>query len=604
MSQKTRKILAITGAASILAITTRIITLSHITYHITINRITIPRQATPHIISPTIDPLLTIPLIAMTAYTILKQPEKRVKKILALLTPTLLAPLTWANQGKASIIIGIISTAGIILTAQNLNALQYLARYTLYTLTALETTALAYWILHPALPNLLPNDPKWGPAWLETQLFYTPHPLTGALTLALLYSWLLRPLANKTTSIKSIRVTKQGIQIQARSEQREEETTTSKEKLTKSQKALAITAPVLALLATIYPYLPTINPTLKPVSVDIVPYIAWLKEMTTNTTTTLQALSKALITANGTRPLTLALFYLAYKASPLDLETTMKLIVLPLITPLLPTATYVLTRQWRKEEAPLAALLTIPSAQVLVGIYAGYHANLLTLPILYTAQALALKALQEKSIPHAILASLALTTTTLTHVWTWQMGTAVLVVYIILTLLHEGLCPTIRKLPLLALIIAPSILTDMLRPLARQPTGASIGYQTAAGGISILNLYLLNQNLNFLTNIFVGGYTANWPLLALAIIGSLALDPKGNPLDRLLTAWLITSSIPFPIAKSSLQNRLLFNTPIQILAAIGLQKLAKNQNGKLLKTLMILALTTHALRSLANIIPP
>ena len=560
-------------------------------YLITINRVTILQRASPFIISPSLDVLLLLPGITTLSIMSLRT-RPALKTLIKYTIPLIcLTLLTWWLPKIYALVTGILSILVFVYQAHKFDVLEELLCYFMIIYLGLEVLALSHWILISIVPLEVKN-PLSGPVPLETGVFYTLHKLSIALIIILIYMWLFRKILIPLTRIRGIKITKKGISLIMRTS--EERLLAHKEY--KRNKISLLIATIVSSILSLYPYSPAINPNNSPVTVDIIYYSRWLSEMKDN------PWQKAFILSSGSRPIVLLLLYLIEKLIDTNyLVITHILLSLAIIT--YPLVTYYLVRKWRFEITAMAVMIAPLSIYTLVGIYAGYHANLLALNLAYVGQSLFIEILEEKSVRRATIVAILLIVVALSHTWTWQMSIAVMAVYLVLSVIKHKV--NFKRGTLVFLqVTAPSVLVDLARSIAvKSLPGVSIGYRTLSSSLSFDNLMLLGQNLSFALNILVGGYTANWLLYTLAVIGALALNYE-NPLDRLLDSWLITTSIPFLFSNATIQSRLILNLPLHILAAKGLYQLTWNKSyGKVLTTVVFFVLTTHTLRSLANMIP-
>ena len=178
-----------------------------------------------------------------------------------------------------------------------------------------------------------------------------------------------------------------------------------------------------------------------------------------------------------------------------------------------------------------------------------------------------------------------------------------------------------RKLALLVVLLAVNFFVYEVR-LAQGITTTVLDtgvlatrYPALAWGLldgSVYGPFWLN--LNYFVQHF-GTFYADWPILALAIAGTLLLGLRARKSERefrlLLGAWMLVGAVltvtlsnvlsPYysPTTYSPLVWRGLFMIPIQIPAGISLASLLRSRSGRFAYALSVLALLNYAFRTLA-----
>jgi len=435
----------------------------------------------------------------------------------------------------------------------------------------LSSVTIIYWVLYAIFPDYLPSFPFNGPSGLISQLYYTIHPVCAILIAFFLYSWILIPHLRVVIGDTILRLHKD------------------------MSKIILLLSVITVILIGTYPYLPTINPSFRSVSVDVYYYAKWISELYAKYSG--DTITWAFSISDGSRPLSLLLFYGLCKVLPLNIADSMKIITIGLLC-LIPISIYIMAKELYGDVAYIAALVAALSPTVIVSIYAGYQANLFALPISYIAYAFFVRALKKMRTRDAVIASIFMIVSMLSHTWTWQMC--------LVAVAMEGLIFIITRRTGLkwgvmasSFVIIPSIILDILRSTVTiEPMGMNIGYKVISHSISLMNMRKLGYNLRFLNDIFVGGYTAEWISYLLACIGMIV----SMPIDIL--PWIFPASLIFLVSNYTIQSRLLFNMPLAIPIALAITWLSRK--GRIKITILLLAvyllMLSITLMFMANIV--
>jgi hypothetical protein len=77
-------------------------------------------------------------------------------------------------------------------------------------------------------------------------------------------------------------------------------------------------------------------------------------------------------------------------------------------------------------------------------------------------------------------------------------------------------------------------------------------------------------NLNWALQKAMGGFYMNFVVLFLALIGAFLVCLRDKPVHRYLASWLLLSSVLFMLGDGTIQWRIVYDLPISIFAAFGL----------------------------------
>jgi hypothetical protein len=366
---------------------------------------------------------------------------------------------------------------------------------------------------------------------------------------------------------------------------------------------LLLLAAVVAVLLGLVPYRPDLNPSMTPIGVDAHFYVDSVNHMLQRTPA--EAVSYAMGTVwEGSRPLLLVPMYLAAATGLVSVNQTYE--TLPVIFgPLLAVSTFVFVREGYHDErvAGVASLFSVLSFNTTVGMWAGFYANWLALAEAYLFLAILLGFLRAGSGSKFIILTLLSLAMLLTHPWTWFLVLAVTTVFVLAVWRHDQKFAFVRALIVLLII---NIALDVAKSVV---FGARVSVQDVAGSVSGSGL---SQSFGFWPNLIGGLFTAyngllgNAILLGLPIITMLFLGFRDN-FERLLTLWVALGSIPFLVATSLLQTRILYDMPLPVLSAVAVICIIRPMGNKpahsnLGLLLVFLLSANYALRSITNLV--
>ena len=373
--------------------------------------------------------------------------------------------------------------------------------------------------------------------------------------------------------------------------------------ITDHSRVLLVVTIAFGILLVAIPYRPELNPTTQPVGVDAHWYVEWVSQMVRETPA--DAVSYAMGSASwGSRPLLLIPMYVTVSSGLVTINGSV--VALPFVlSPLLALSAFIFVREGTKNEkkASIAALFSMLSFTLAIGMWAGFYTNWLAICEVYLFLAVLLRCSKLVTIQNLVLLTLGSLAILLTHPWTWLLVVSVSVVFAL------SLWKTNRNArPLLAVLVVLAICVSV--DVAKmQLFGASTATQDAS-----LNLAHASTSdaLGFWTNVIdslfflYSGLFANAVILAFSLIAVLRLKMNNN-FHRLLAAWLTVSSIPFAVLPALLQTRIIYDLPIPILTAMGTYLTATRLKtgtleANLLLLLIILTVANYTIRVLTSIV--
>jgi hypothetical protein len=407
------------------------------------------------------------------------------------------------------------------------------------------------------------TGPRWILPQIDLQLFNVFYPLTTALLLLFLYSWIWIPLL-KSALHKIEPLKRLSSHLKEKMISRFSDLDPPK-RLKRTHLALCLLITIgVSLFIAYYP-----NFHLQPgvlAGADSADYYGWLQGLTVNGT------ASALQTD---RPIPLLAMYGLQHAIGASTETTVR--IAPMIFTALPTlALFWFVQQGTKNQrlALLAAALSSMSFQTTIGVYGYFASNMLAIAESLVMLTCLLKAFEKKSWPWAAASTLLGFTVLLSHPYTWD------VIMIILTLLLGWLM--LRKKPgenseiiSVSFLLGSNLLFYVgysLAPFGKQ-VGSGAGLASGAlSTVSFSNFLNLPNNLSVTVQTWLAGLFSNPLLILLALVGVISMFQLAKTFNKITLLWIIVPSLAIlAVSPDPYQYRFLYIIPFQIQAASGLQ---------------------------------
>lgn len=482
---------------------------------------------------------------------------------------------------------------------------QFLNFY-MWFLIAVEALSLLRWVTCPLLHSEIYSDASWFFSRFNSLLFYVFNSVLGnTMILSFVFSFPVFILS----FIKHIRV--EGSKIHVELSKSERQINSNQVDLELSRGRILLLYSFLILLYLSYlPYFPSLNPLNKPVSVDIVFYVDYL-----NTFKQLGLSSEGvnyLLGIQGARATAIFLTYLVSLVSSLSSTEAVKASIF-IASYLLVLATYFSLKSvvGNNSIMKLSIFFSVFSIQVIVGLYAGYLANLVAIPFLLLMVLFFSRAMKGET-RFFLLAIFFSAIALYSHPWSWTIF--VLAVFLLLPLNLVLSLIGVRdrydknEVKTIFFFTLVNLLLDFSKQLLFKSVGGIYAeYAVTRGSFSISNIFLLNRNLDELTQIYVGGYTSNILIYALSIAGVFSLLVFNNVFFDSLFLILTIAAAPFLFVNETLQSRLLYVLPTNIYAATGLHKVSVSLKKKGVEhqafiILVLLSLANYSFRSIVNLV--
>lgn len=226
--------------------------------------------------------------------------------------------------------------------------------------------------------------------------------------------------------------------------------------------------------------------------------------------------------------------------------------------------------------AGMAALLTGVSTQVVAGIDAGLLADWLGLSLAFLFLAAVLRGVRKKQVLYVLPAFALFAALLATHPWTWSVTLVVLITFLALELVQAGaerrLGEKKFEVAMVLSLVGLGAMADLARRTLPLGSGFLLSVQTLAPSLSLSNVPVVAANLEQTLDIYLGGALANPLWFLLGIAGVLAIPSLKGAFGKLLVSWVGAMSIGVLLVgppTNLLQSRMMYDTPVQVFAAIG-----------------------------------
>lgn len=358
---------------------------------------------------------------------------------------------------------------------------------------------------------------------------------------------------------------------------------------------------LLVITITLIPHMPTLNKENKKIGVDTQFYVTWLNSLKQSKDGQ-EYLHKAFLIPNGgDRPISLILFDFLSKFNGENVSKNIEYLPV-LLGPLLVLSVYCFARQIMQEvPAIISAFFTAVSFQTLGGIYAGYYANWLALVIGYLAVAIMLKFLQNQQKKWLICYMVSLVVLLFSHDYTWTIFVTVMAVFTAIMFKFKNYEK--KALILVLVMIGLSITIDLGRMTILESSGGiekDIQMGITEGQVSPSTFSSRWSNLLSNSALVLGGQIGNFLLLFLGIYWVFSSNFR-KPGTILLMVFFSIGLVPVIFGDWVIQNRLLYDLPFQIPAALALSQFRIKMKNQLPILFFIAWMISIAIRYASNL---
>jgi len=451
-------------------------------------------------------------------------------------------------------------------------------KWMLILLSGLEASAIIHWtILNPlSIKGFFESI-----STLEQDIFYLLAYLSPLLILPLLYVWIVKPINQQILGKQILKI--------------DTDKNTPKKSGTSTLIVLSL---ILCIVATVFPYIGSINPDNLNIGVDMGFYLRVAELIEDN--------PQYVFNITRDRPLTYIAIYTFQQILGSTTLTAIRLLPI-ILNPLLVISTYYLTLEIFKDNrtAAWASFFTASGIQITVGMYSYFLANILGLSLMNFSLFFLFRSLRTNRKWDLTLACIFGSLLLFTHPWTFdQYYAPVILVTAVIGMKYYKIGDNRSDLRKMATYTAFLGLTEVIKGQVLQGFGGLSATTTAMNMMSTLPDFW--QHTIFTFRLLFGGYMSNLVILSLAIIGAYFLDHKEKTKQLYLLFLISITSLVFLIGDETIKSRLIFNLPLGILSAHGLNQILHTKIPEslknTLKTFVILYMIAYLFRSMSNLI--
>lgn len=371
--------------------------------------------------------------------------------------------------------------------------------------------------------------------------------------------------------------------------------------ISRSHRILAIGVCItFSVLITLVPHLGQEN---RLIGVDTVYYVSWIQELRQS-----QNIDDFLNQINfeinsGDRPLSMIfLFFITLPSSNDGLGMYIEYLVPSILAPLLTIAIYYLTREISRNEvaAILSAFLTAVSFQVVIGIYAGFYANWISLIFGYFSLVYLFRSLENPRKMNLILFGGLLVMVMFAHVYTYTVFVLFISIFLLVLLALKRYKR--QRVLILFVIVGSTVILDIFRTLDNPSmTGLESDLSVAERTGSGLSQFSYRwDNLVRAVQVFLGGAYSNILIIGLALYAAVALYSKSN-YALFVAVFLSLGILPLFFGERDLMSRVLYDIPFQIPVAFTLLWIVQSSRAMFfIVPCIFVSLTAVAIYMLSN----
>ena len=337
---------------------------------------------------------------------------------------------------------------------------------------------------------------------------------------------------------------------------------------------------VISVILIVIPHI--LNEEQSYIGVDTPVYLDWISVLDQSASSSDYLKSLFVEISDGDRGISLLFMHLLVQITGSKVgESELIEIGIPLIvTPILILLTFFLCRVITNDDRTslISSFLSAVGIQLLIGLYAGFFANLIALIPFYLSLLFLLRFLRSETRLNPYLFAGSLIVLLFTHVYTWTILTFFLLLFLFVALLKRSYP---RKLLFISMIfVISSIGIDLLRS---HLTGSELGMQrdlsfAQSTDVGLSQFTVRWENLVRTVQVHVGGFYSNFIFLSLVLAG-LFLARMNARVWLFLGTFVSIGILPLFFGNVIVLSRVLYDIPFQIPAALALATLLKTNNG-------------------------
>ena len=356
----------------------------------------------------------------------------------------------------------------------------------------------------------------------------------------------------------------------------------------------------LSIAMVMIPHQPTINNGSQHVGADTGDYIYSINVLNKSHSITEFIRQAFFVQLGGDRPLTFIFLFTIFKILSADISYVIDYIIPLILGPSLVLAVYFLTREMTSNDrtALLASFLTAVSFHTLVGIYGGFYSNWLALIIGYLSFVFLIRFLRRPSKHVFIVYIFLIFVLLFTHVYTWSLLAIVSGIFLIIMLKLNYYDK--KSVVLLLLVILSSVIIDVVRTTTTHShTGIERDVSIANVEVGLKQFSQRWSNLAYAMHDYLGGLFGNFIILLLGVYWLFRFDIKETS-NILLVVFLTVGIVPLYFGDWVVQDRVFYNIPFQIPAAIALTNVSRYKNGSIITLSISIWLIAMSILGVSN----
>lgn len=347
-----------------------------------------------------------------------------------------------------------------------------------------------------------------------------------------------------------------------------------------------------------YPYLGSVNPFNNNLGIDLKDYIVNLDSMSSDPL-------NAFRVKEGSRPTIYLLLWGVQSILGLDSVLTVRVIYILLNILMVLSAYFFANTMFNdKKIALLGSFFTLFGFPVVVGMSAGFLANMLAIVFQNLSLGLLFSSIGKKSgksLAGAILFGILVS---LTHPWTFDQYTGVVAILAISEILRH-------RVKILEIIEAKFVITyvlvlglgEFIRSFLIKGIGGSTALGELIGGFTSLSSFWEGVNLSTWT--VYGGLFGSCIILFPVLYALVSLNMSRIE-EYYLSLFMFSTSIIWLVGNAIIKDRLLYNTPLWLLSSFGTVSILRGRESeyleKIIMSFIIIAQVNYALRGFATLI--
>ena len=337
----------------------------------------------------------------------------------------------------------------------------------------------------------------------------------------------------------------------------------------------------LSIILGVIPHMPSVNKDEQQIGTDSSKYVKWTNALFLSNSTANFTRQAFFVQSSGERPLSLITIYGILKLLG-EQNSLISIEYLPLaLGPLLVLVIYFLTLELTSNHKAslFASFLSAISFQTIIGIYAGYYANWISLIVGYSSFFFLIKFLKERAKKNLFLFSILTIATLLSHQYTAIIFAIIMVTFLVIISLtgRHFKFYSLASITALILVVLIPVVVEIGKTVTIGSTGGIIqDIAKVQSGLGVDQFATRWDTLNNTISIYLGGQLSNFIILFLGLYW-LIISRLRDLSSFFILIFLSIGIIPVFIGDQLIQGRILYDIPFQIPADTCTYAYYKNQ---------------------------